>query len=440
MGNKMGFNLLRHIRENDEYTVVWLFNIGLEKYWNGEVFTVKSSGDDVVVNHMEEMNLLLTRSQDILILRDMPDSYYLDTLKELKVEIPTIVCPGIKDENKSISELVLEDNDLINKVKELIADRDKVIFVPYGVSTLEEDITDKLGIPRFGSGNDINKAINNKVFSREFALKHNFRVPGGIVCKGFEELQANAKEYLDKYGKIIIKEPCGASGKGLWVVETPAKLKSTLLIIKRFFAEHMDGDWLVEEWCTKQADLNYQVYVGSDGETQVFSIKEQIVNGTVYVGSVIPPSFSEEILARCNECGQIIGKELYSIGYRGILGIDAMILDNGELVPIVEINGRFTLSTYISFVEQRLNWEDKKIFAFYKKIPLSESENYESIVKKMQNANLWKKDDGSGIITYTSETVNSFRVGEYGRLFVLTFAANEDEMMKYHDECVSLFA
>ena len=37
-------------------------------------------------------------------------------------------------------------------------------------------------------------------------------IPAPFRCK-------TAGEYLERFSKIIIKEPHGASGKGLWVVE-----------------------------------------------------------------------------------------------------------------------------------------------------------------------------------------------------------------------------
>jgi len=114
------FHLLNHIRRNDDYVVIWLFNIGVEKYWNGEVFTVKNTKEDIVVNHLEELNLLVTRKQDILLLRDIPSEAYLESMEEFGTEIPCIMCPSYEDENKSISELVLEDEDLIVAIKKKI--------------------------------------------------------------------------------------------------------------------------------------------------------------------------------------------------------------------------------------------------------------------------------------------------------------------------------
>lgn len=426
----MKFHLLKHIRKNDDYTVIWLFNIGLEKYWNGEVYTVKDTREDIIVNHMEEMNLLLTRKQDILILRARPDTAYLREMEQFGCEIPAIVCPGREDETKSISELVLEDDALIGEIKTLASSRENVIFVPYGVSTLEEEIAAKLGVALFGSSNEINRMINNKVFSRQFAVEQGFRVSRGRVCCGFDELKKEAEEAIKRYPKIIIKEPCGASGKGLWVVEGEAKLRSTLLIIKRFFKDRLDGEWLVEEWCDKSADLNYQIYVAENGEVDVFSVKEQRVSGTVYIGSVMPPAFPKEIMEECRACGKRIGQELYQKGYRGILGVDAMILADGGLIPVIEINGRFTLSTYVSFIQEKM--KTAKVFAFYRRIALSCGDDYMTVKEKLIEENLWLQE-GRGMFVYTSETIREQRTGDAGRMFGLIFAKDEEDMTaQYH--------
>lgn len=297
---------------------------------------------------------------------------------------------------------------------------------------MEEQIRDKLGVPMLGSPNEINKKINNKVFSRRFAIEQGFRVSEGRVCVGFEELEVVAYEMLMKYEKIIIKEPCGASGKGLWVVDSKEKCRSSLLIIKRFFKNRIDQEWVVEEWCNKKADLNYQIYIGLNGEVEVFSIKEQKVNSTVYIGSVMPPAFSDSIMQECKHCGEIIGARLFELGYRGVVGIDAMILENNELIPIIEINGRFTLSTYVSFVQEKKKLANAVLFSFYTKIPLVSYNNYSGLKKQLQEKNIWYKDN-HGLFVYNSESITKRRVGENGRMFGILFAHAEHELMEQYE-------
>ena len=419
----MNFNLLSHIRGLDETRVVWLFNIGLEAYWNGEQATIKDAKGDVVVNHMEEMNLLITRPQDIMILRTKPDEAYLKELEARGFTLPTIVTPSVEDETRGISYLVTEDEALIVQIKELLSDTEDKIFVPYGVTTIEENIARQLGLTLFGSPNDINKAINDKIFSRKFALEHGMAVSAGEIVSSLEELEKVAADYLGKYGRIIIKEPCGASGKGLWIVDSERKLKTTMMVIKRFFKDATDRQWLVEQWCDKLCDLNYQVYVGMDGTVEVFSIKEQLCNDVVYIGSVMPPRFSKELQEECVRCGEIIGKGLHEMGYVGILGIDAMILKDGTLIPIIEINGRHTLSTYISFLPDR--HPGKQLFSFYHQ--LSMNPDRDCFAKTAALVSAADKD----AFVYTSETIRADRVGDAGRVFIYLVGENVEE--KYNN-------
>ncbi len=425
------FNLINHIKNNDDNVVVWIFNIGLEKYWNGEVYTVKDVKENIIVNHMEEMNLLLTKKQDVLILRSYPEPVFLQEMERLGCEIPHIICPSVADESKSISELVLEDKTLEQQLFELTKGIKNVFFVPYGVCALEEEIAKRFGFILFGSPNEVSKMVNNKVFSRQFALENDFEVADGRVCLGIEELENVSRDFLGKYEKIIIKEPCGASGKGLWIVDSEQKLKSVLLIVKRFFKERLNKEWLVEEWCDKKADINYQIYVGMNGEIEVFSVKQQIVEDTVYVGSVVTPDFSDDVIKKCERCGKIIGQKLYQKGYRGILGVDAMILNNGKLISIIEINGRFTLSTYVSFIQNMV--PGKKVFAFYKKVAFPYGMNYVNMKKILSDNKLWI-ERGNGVFVYTSETIKCSCVGDSGRIFALIFAEDDAKMKEMYND------
>ena len=70
-------------------------------------------------------------------------------------------------------------------------------------------------------------------------------------------------------------------------------------------------------------------------------------------------------------------------------GIDATILENNELIPIIEINGRFTLSTYVSFVQEKKKLANAVLFSFYTKIPLVSYNNYSGLKN-----NLKKKTSG----------------------------------------------
>lgn len=421
------FNLLENLsNKKDNTIIIWIFNIGVEKYWYEDNYTIKNSREDAIVNHIEEMNILLTRSQDILILRNKPNDSYLLNMKDAGFSIPHILCPTEKNEKKSISELVINDKKIISQLKKLSNSYEDVYFIPYGISYLEEKIANKCNLKLVGSGSNINKLINNKIFSRELASNLQLNITEGEVCESIKDVKNAYNRLKNHFNKIIIKLPHGASGKGLYIIDTEKKLKSVLLILERFKRTNNCTNIIVEGWYEKKADINYQVYVSKSGKIKTFSVKEQIVKETVYVGSIVPPRISKSIYNQYIQYGEIIGKKLYDMGFDGVIGIDSIITTEDIIVPIIEINARFTLSTYTSFLENK--FKNKIIYSFYEKISIETNLNYIKFQKiLLNNQLLFSTKNNKGIIVYTSETLNINR----GRLFVIIVANNLIELEKY---------
>ncbi len=421
-----GFNLISLITtERSKGTIVWLCNIGAEKYWSNLSAGVVNRQEDIAVNRMEEMNLLICREQDIIILREMPDEDYLSNLRKMGFSIPTILSPENADLLTPISELVLRDEGLLNKLKEAAEKNNDLYFNPYGVTHLEEEIAQKTGMRIMGAPSHINAKINDKIFNREISEKLGLTVCEGRVCNSADEIREEYERLTNNkpiFSKVIIKEPKGASGKGLYIVDSKEKLESSLRMIARFSRGRTDSKWLVEGWYNKKGDINYQLYVSPDGEVDVFSIKEQLLRDTVYIGSKMPPELEQGVLDSYVEYGQKIGRYLYETGFTGVAGIDSIITEQDVCIPIIEINGRFTLSTYISFVNQIL--KDKKILSRYFRLTPEKTVNYTDICSKLENEGLLiNSDNKEGIFVYTSGTLpyklHEGTDGSVGRVFTL---------------------
>ncbi len=421
-----GFNLISLLTtERSKGTIVWLCNIGAEKYWSNLSTGVVNRQEDIAVNRMEEMNLLICREQDIIILREMPDEDYLENLKRMGFSIPTILSPENADLLTPISELVLGDKGLLNKLKEAAEKANDLYFVPYGVTHLEEEIAQKTGMRIMGAPSHINAKINDKIFNREISENLGLTVCQGRVCSSADEIREEYERLTNNkpfFSKVIIKEPKGASGKGLYIVDSKEKLESSLRMIARFSRGRTDSKWLVEGWYNKKGDINYQIYVSPDGQVTVFSIKEQLLRDTVYIGSKMPPELEQRVLDNYVEYGQKIGRYLYETGFTGVAGIDSIITEQDICIPIIEINGRFTLSTYISFVNHIL--KDKKILSRYFRLTPEKPVNYNDICSRLDKEGiLINPDTKEGIFVYTSGTL-PYKLhegidGSVGRAFAL---------------------
>lgn len=428
------FNLLDHIRnDSDGNIVIWIFNIGVEKCWNNGTGIVKDPNEDIVVNHVEEINLLITKKQDCMIMRKRPTEAFLKELDKKGYEVPNIICPSCEDETKSISELTLEDDALLEKLR-LLGQKANTYFVPYGVSEAEEKIAEICGLHLIGGTNDKSKAVNNKIFSKKVARDLALPTADEVICRSAEEIRTAYEKLSEKYSRIIVKMPCNSSGQGMWIIDNEKKLNTVYAVINRISRTQKVEEWLAEGWIEKQMDLNLQVYVSENGYVETFSVKEQIVEETLYIGSVISAGLSEQQYKKCLEYGNKIGEYLYSLGYSGVFGIDALVAKDGTIVPIIEINGRFTLSTYVSFITMR--YPEKYLYAFYKRLQ-SKALEYERLKKSLEENDLWLTES-KGIWVYNAATVDSHLASGRVRIFCLAVGENRESVDEMVDKFTSV--
>ena len=404
----MTTSLLRLLTtDRREGTIVWLCNIGAEQYWHPQPKGVADREEDRIVNRIEEMNLLLCRTQDVLILREQPDLAYLSELRRLGFEIPQILTVAAPDFYTPISELVLKDETVLEALRERTKTQEPVYFMPYAVTKLEEEIALACGMTLIGSSPELAARVNDKIFNKRMAEELGFPVCKGVVCKSIDELRAHYPALSAGVNKIILKEPYAASGKGLYMIETDAQFNALAARLSRFANRRPEHEWILEQWLEKSADVNVQICIGEDGAVDVFSIKQQILNGTVYVGSQMPARLEAETIAAFAAYGHAIGNYLHKLGFRGIAGIDSIITKDGVVIPIIEINGRLTLSTYISFLPHVLG--DKKVLSRYFRVLAGEPFDYSALKRRLEAENLlYEPDIGKASSSNGSNTALCF--------------------------------
>ncbi len=438
-GENRNLSLIEMITENrNRGIIVWLFNIGAEKYWNNLSSGVVDVNEDIVVNRIEEINLLICREQDIMILRKKPDNRYLNALRENGITVPQILSLDTDDLVTPISQLILVNEKIKEYLTEISNTNNEVYFVPYAVTYIEEEIAKICNLNIIGAPSSINSIVNDKVFSRQLAEQLGFSVCDGKICGNIDEIKRTyhfLRNNPPYYDKVIIKEPFGASGKGLYVVDSEDQLNAIVIRLARVARKNKQARWLVEGWYRKKADVNYQIYVASDGKVNVFSIKRQLLKHTVYIGSKMPPDLSDHIIEQYLIYGEKIGKYLFEMGYTGVAGIDSIIDENDLIIPIIEINGRFTLSTYLSFIERTMG--KKKFMTRYHRIVTHSPMDYEQICSILDsNEILYSQQKGKGVFIFTSGTLPSNLIPEkgycIGRLFMLLVAEHWDEIDEYY--------
>ena len=334
--------------------VIWILNIGAEAIWHASSNAFENDSSEFI-SQIEYINILLCQSNDYLIVNSLPDPAFLEYLSNKNFEVPRFLIPefvcGI-----SLSERILNDRVLLDFLRSV---KDDYILVPYAVTHLEERISCVTGMEMIGASHEISKMVNNKVFARQLSNELNLNTSEGQIFSNIQDTYAYYNQYFN-HTKCILKNAFGTSGKGIVFFENSKQLQS---IIKNASLFGITSVCILEKWYEQKQDLNYQIFISQAGDITVFSVKEQIMDGAKYIGSIIPAHFGKNFYEMLKSCANIIGKELYKRGYWGIASIDALITSD-FFIPIVEINGRLSLSTYISFVCERIGY-DRVIAKYY---------------------------------------------------------------------------
>ena len=104
--------------------------------------------------------------------------------------------------------------------------------------------------------------------------------------------------------------------------------------------------FVLEPFLRKALDFSCQFRIEDDGQVTVISVQELVNNGLAFGASC---SARPEFLDRLERDGYFqlieqIGSLMYADGYWGDVCVDSMILEDGALAPLVEINARKSMS------------------------------------------------------------------------------------------------
>ena len=168
MKKKMGSRYYKYSEEAKEEVIMnfcWLFNIGIEDNWSVDRFKMKDLEEDRIVQHMEEIMLLMADRDDTLLLRRKPNDRFLCQMRSYGFAVPKIICPEKEGTTKTITQLVLEDKRILRELKELSHKKDTYLL-PYGVTENEEILAKECGMRLIGPNSTVSRDSNSKLYAK----------------------------------------------------------------------------------------------------------------------------------------------------------------------------------------------------------------------------------------------------------------------------------
>lgn len=415
-----------------------------EKYWRPEGYSklpeLKDKNATQIIACMDELLFSLCNRGDLLLNRFKMNPVFKSYLEEI----------GFMFSNNR-QDLYKTGNDKFDSdeacVFELLSSRIKEPYFQeilkdvsalntYAILPSTAGICKQLSIENYYSEIEIIKRVNSKIYSHKLHDRIGLKKYGTMINRGVDITQL-AAEYDNGRG-IILKDAYGVSGKGNALISSPGILKRITDYIISQEKRGLQTCFIMEPFLEKRSDFSCQLKIDPFGNMTILSIQNIINNNFSYVGSM---TADQDFVDYLDQHGYFtvmekIAEELFKDGYSGDVCIDSMILADGKIVPVVEINARKSMGLINHYLDQYLSEFSLKGYFFFFVVGFKGTVQIDDILTKLDNLNLlFKPNCKSGIIPLSCNSLfinreldsDSDQNKTYkGRLYI-TAAANCEE-------------
>jgi len=374
---------------------LWICNTDVESEWSLTETEEASKRNvrKIIFHHFEEILLSSIGPHNTAILRSEPDSQFKAYLEDLGIKLPEILVVHGNEETPWMptARLVLEDPSLLSELASRVRSGRATILESFGISRIIENIANHTNLTLPYAGSETAALISRKSFNRHLALKLGLPVPDGEVCENIEDIPRAVHAIQSRGGgcPVVIKPDLGASGRGQYLIRDkgdfenvfnvidPGELKSheTTHIIERLITSIERGDletpkttYVVERWYPKATTLTYEFHINRDGHVSTaFHPRKALMDkyGKDY-GYVYPAKIENKFLNEIRSASNVLATELWEeYNYHGPVRCDALLLSNGHLFPVLELNARHSFFYFIDLLHNKLSDQPVGLFCWF---------------------------------------------------------------------------
>ncbi|TQR44766.1 hypothetical protein [Paenibacillus popilliae] len=351
-----------------------------EAYWRpselAKLPSLRPVQEHAAADYMDELLFPLCGEDGLAVTRHPRNAAQAAYLHDAGFHFRSLTCNsdqpnGNEQRNKDVFQLVSEQCTEL-KWKRLMRE---LPLAAYAVIPSAEAFVQKYGLEGAIPDAEVVKQVNSKAYSLRLAQQLDLNPPGRIA-EGADTVQQIGAELLNRHGKLILKDPYGVSGSGNLVVEASALLTRLTDYLRAQERAGKQVQLIVEPWLNKQADFSCQLYIASNGWTELLGVQRMVNRQLNYGGSYAADTHLVNRLAEAGyfEHMERLVAQMYIDGYYGPVCIDSMLLENGEVYPVVEINARHSMGMLNHCLDAHLERWGKRSFLTCLQLGLPERE------------------------------------------------------------------
>ncbi len=308
---------------------------------------------DASVNSKCDRVLPVARPDDVIVLRSKLDSEYHKWLRSHGMGSEYIVEYNAHSEEMSLSELIVNDSEPVKKIIRQIGK--KPVYVPWFSGHMETEAAKVLGADLFGATETATLRYNDKSAFKIVCQELGIAVVEGTLFdmrpeenENCTDLKKIIKGYLTTCETVLIRGTLGEAGMSLYKTKG-----NDISEIYQEIAASGERSIIIEPFLNVFSSPNDQWAISRNGNINSLGMRDQICErGIVHIGTLKEANASADTLNYITKTSVKIVNNMAEFGYRGIVGIDYIVSDDG-IFP-VENNARFNGSTYVSMIVENI--------------------------------------------------------------------------------------
>lgn len=415
----------------------WLGNFEVENDWQKDGLLslprLSTNQSQRMNDSMAELTLMLAGADDLVLLKQQPDQDYLHYLEELGWQAPRIVTAESSERPLAEAHATLYSS---RQALQEWAGQGGAFLLPHGVSRQVEELSRLSQVPLAAASADVCAAVNSKLYSRRICEQSGIRQPRGRAVHDLQELEEAFQELKGLLGHtpLLLKEANGVSGKGIVQIEDERRFAQLLRLLRRT-AEQQGTErveMVLEERIAKDIDINYQFLLGHDGAYTPLGTLRAMVEDGKHVGHLHPHQLPVHVVRQIAETMPRIAVKLAADGYYGIVGVDALLAQDGTFYPCIEINARCNMSTYHLRAFSEWIPANRSVIARSFSFQIKASLSFRDLRAKLDHL-MFTRQQGYGILVNAFAPFHALRQsgGPFsGRLYVMLVDASRERCLK----------
>jgi len=288
--------------------------------------------------------LPLARNEDIVVLSAPTDTEYYQWLRDHEMGPERVVVYDLSESSVSLSEAITAEPD---KLKKAIVETGKApVYLPFYCGESDVSAAKVLDAELFGCDESIVLEYFDKTKFKEVVRDIGIETMAGASYTLSErdkvdgrDLEKIVSKLLGSYPSLVIRGSLGAAGSSIYQVQR----ESVQEVIEQIRAQN-DPGLLLEPLLKVIASPNDQWIIDRTGRIFHLGISVQLFKEFRHIGNLRGNFLSQRIERKVIDTSAMIVQRMAEHGYRGVLGIDYIVSDQG--VYPIENNARLNGSSF----------------------------------------------------------------------------------------------